>query len=215
MQTASFQRSDRLARICSKPSLVCYAYRFYDIFLGPHGFGAAPGGVQYVCCAQFIVGAPRIRTRDRAFYQAALDYIQPDNNDLRGSLPYRLPQSSESSSCHCRTIIWPMASAACGSLQSQPQPPAHSMRVALVCRVICLSKPMSSSDVVGAGDHMLSRKYMVGASLTHYIIYRCVMLMICMPDVRHRTYWQRQPQKLRLEGLVQQWLTAAGIDISF
>ena len=38
---------------------------------------------QTICRAQFVVGAARIKTRTKAFYEAARDYML--HNDLRGA----------------------------------------------------------------------------------------------------------------------------------
>ena len=59
--------------------------RAFDKFFGLHDFGPMPDQIRYVCCAQFVVGAPRIRTRSKAFYEAAKAYLL--DNDIRGEGP--------------------------------------------------------------------------------------------------------------------------------
>ena len=49
------------------------------------GFGPMPEKVVHICCGQFAATKQAIRHRDRQFYQEALLYMRPENNDIRGN----------------------------------------------------------------------------------------------------------------------------------
>ena len=54
----------------------------WDQCLGPAGLGPLPERIQYVCCSQFVVDRATVQKRPKAFYQAAMSYMQ--NNTLHG-----------------------------------------------------------------------------------------------------------------------------------
>ena len=62
---------------------MCGDCRAFDKFFGLWDFGPMPAKIRYVCCAQFVVGAQRIRHRPKAFYIAAKEYLL--DNDIRGA----------------------------------------------------------------------------------------------------------------------------------
>ena len=48
------------------------------------GFGPMPERVLHFCCGQFAATREAMHGRSRQFYQDALLYMRPENNDLAG-----------------------------------------------------------------------------------------------------------------------------------
>ncbi|KAK9863320.1 hypothetical protein WJX84_006971 [Apatococcus fuscideae] len=59
--------------------------RAWDHFFGPQGFGPLPEKVVHICCGQFAATSKAIMGRSQEFYQEALLYMRPQNNDIRGN----------------------------------------------------------------------------------------------------------------------------------
>lgn len=49
------------------------------------GFGPMPEKVVHICCGQFAATRNAIQTRSQEFYQEALLFMRPENNDIRGN----------------------------------------------------------------------------------------------------------------------------------